>query len=154
MKLEKIDNNFYIVSDKIFNNIKFIEFKRVQEGTMREDNEDNEEYFTKEITEITFSKFKNKFLIENPDTIIITQLNKEILELPIVIHADTDIDNELTNKLESLQNMLSPISNGDPQESFELFEKMGSGLSKLLSTAPVILPEQPSSNLLFSIKKK
>jgi hypothetical protein len=165
MKLENIDNNFYIVSDKLFNNIKFIEFKRAQEGTMREDNEDKEEYFTKEITEITFSKLRNKILIENldTDTIIITQLNKEILELPIVIQNDIKVeaDIELTNKLESLQNMLLPVSlsGGDPQESFELFEKMGSGLSRLLSN-PTLTHQQiqqtplQQDNIVFSIKKK
>jgi hypothetical protein len=159
MKLEKIDNNFYIISENLFNNIKFIEFKR--DGVRQ----DNEEYFTKETTEITFSKLKNKILIENTniDTIIITQLNKEIIELPIVIvihMEEADADTELTNKLESLQNMLLPVSNGDSRESFELFEKMGSGLSRLLSTTPQQIPPQipqsqpESSNVVFSIKKK
>lgn len=168
MKLEKIDNNFYIISENLFNNIKFIEFKRTttyegmtQEGTTQE------EYFTKETTEITFSKLRNKILIEisDTDTIIITHVNNKQLELPIVIQSGIKVeaDIELTNKLESLQNMLLPVSSGDPQESFELFEKMGSGLSKLLSTTPQPqsqpqiqqiqqIPQQ--DNIVFSIKKK
>lgn len=159
MKLEKINNNFYIISENLFNNIKFIEFNRIK---VRQENEDDEEYFTKETTEITFSKLRNKILIENldTDTIIITHVNNKSLELPIVIQNNTNDDTELTNKLENLQNMLLPVSSGDPQESFELFEKMGSGLSRLLSTTPQQISQpQPQTqlqqdNIVFSIKKK